>query len=244
MEFDAEPALAHIERVRAETGLRITMTHFVAKVVADSMAQHPATNCVLRFGRIYPRQSIDVFLNVATDMKGQDLTGLVLRSADKMSLREIAQACDEKVEKIRRQGDPAFKQMKGMMAKIPGILAWPFIQLSGFLLYALNLWSPLMGVPRDSFGSVIVTNIGSLGLETGFAPLVPYSRVPVIFSIGAVHEKPWVIEGKVVPRKVINITATFDHRLIDGVHAGHMNRTIRSFFTNPQIELSPSPNKT
>ena len=55
-----------------------------------------------------------------------------------------------------------------------------------FLMYTLNLDLKFLGLPRDPFGSVMLTSIGSLGLEEAFAPLVPYSRVPIVLALGSV----------------------------------------------------------
>lgn len=42
-----------------------------------------------------------------------------------------------------------------------------------------------------------------------------------------------VEDGKVVPGKVMNINATFDHRFIDGFHAGVLANTLREMLENP-----------
>ena len=104
-------------------------------------------------------------------------------------------------------------------------------------MYLLNLWTPLMGVPKDSFGSVMLTNIGSLGLDEAFAPLVPYSRVSLLIAAGAVRHQPVVRDGQVVVASVIKLCTTFDHRVIDGVHASQLASALKSIFANPESEL-------
>ncbi len=84
----------------------------------------------------------------------------------------------------------------------------------------------------------MVTNIGSLGLDTAFAPLVPYSRVPVLLAVGSAMDRPWVREGKLCVAKVLRICVTLDHRLIDGVHASHMAKTVQKIFADPERELA------
>src|SRR5262249_21267720 len=102
---------------------------------------------------------------------------------------------------------------------------------------ALNIWTPLLGTPRDPFGSIMITNIGSLGLDMAFAPLVPYSRVPMLIALGAVREEPVVRGGQITVGKMIRLCSTFDHRVIDGVHAANMVRTAKAIFANPDKEL-------
>lgn len=236
-DIPAEPILAWIEKARAESGRRITLTHFFGKAVAETIRRHPDINCVLRFGRLYPRKHVDIFFQVASDETGEDLSGTTIRDIDQKSVIEIATEMEERVKAIRTRTDKTFKQVKATMGLLPGFLARPMLGLTGLITYTLNLWSPLLGTPRDPFGSAMITNIGSLGLETAFAPLVPYSRVPLVLVLGGVMDVPVVRDGTVVPGKVIRITATIDHRLIDGVHGALMSRTLKAILANPEKEL-------
>ena len=238
VEYEVQATLDYLERLQRESGQKITLTHFVGRALAEAMKRHPGLNCILRFGRLYPRKSVDIFFQVASDQRGDDLSGMTVRQAEQKSLPEIAAEMRQKVERIRKDNDPAFAKMKNLFGFLPGFLAAPLISISGTILYALNLWSPLLGVPRDSFGSAMVTSIGSIGLETAFAPLVPYSRVPLLVAVGAVREQAVVKDGQVVAAKVIRLCATFDHRLIDGVQAAHMSRTLGQIFANPAQELT------
>lgn len=237
LELDVTAALAYLEAERQKTQEKLTLTHFVGRAVAEVLHRHPDINCILRWGRLYPRKSVDVFFQVANDDAGKDLSGLTIRDAQHKSLGTIAAEMREKVEAIRTKGDPAFKKMKGMMALVPGAFVHRLLNLSGFILYSLNLWTPLLGVPRDSFGSVMVTNIGSLGLDIAHAPLVPYSRVPLLIAVGSIKQVPVVRDGKIVVATVCALGITLDHRLIDGKQGSHMQRTLKRIFEHPEREL-------
>ena len=233
LELDATKAQAWIEKAREKSGVKVTMTHFVGVAIAQCIHKNPAINCVLRFGTLYQRKNVDVFFQVATDQHGQDLSGMVIRNADQKSAIEIAREMEEKVVDIRDRGDKDYKKMKGTIGMLPGMLVGPFLTLGGFLLYTLNLWGSWLGSPQDSFGSCMVTSVGGLGLDMGFAPLVPYSRCPFLIAVGAVQQKPWVTDGKLEIAPVIRLCATFDHRLVDGVHASKMVKTLKEFFNDP-----------
>jgi pyruvate dehydrogenase E2 component (dihydrolipoamide acetyltransferase) len=104
-------------------------------------------------------------------------------------------------------------------------------------MYTLNLWTPLLGSPRDPFGSCMITSIGSLGLDMAFAPLVPYSRVPLLIAVGAARETPVVRDGRLTVALISRLCVTIDHRLIDGMHAAKMAKTMLAVFANPEGEL-------
>ena len=235
LELDADPALAWLEKMRGATpDLRLTLTHLIGKVVADSIRAHPEINCVLRHGQLYPRKDVDVFFQIAPDKKsGTDLSGTVIRKVDTMSVAELARVLNERATAVREKRDNSYTKMKNLAEFLPGLLSHSLLSFGEFLLHTLNLWTPLLGAPRDAFGSVMVTNVGSLGLEEAFAPLVPYSRVPILIASGAVREKPVVKNGQIVIGRVLKLCVTFDHRLIDGVHAGKMAATVKKLFENP-----------
>ena len=94
-----------------------------------------------------------------------------------------------------------------------------------------------MGTPRDAFGSLMLTNIGSLGLDLAFAPIVPYSAVPILIALGSQQEKVISRNGKIEAIPIVKLCATFDHRLIDGVHAAKMSKCLDRILENPREQL-------
>jgi pyruvate dehydrogenase E2 component (dihydrolipoamide acetyltransferase) len=62
-----------------------------------------------------------------------------------------------------------------------------------------------------------VTNLGERGVETVYGVIYPPQLALVGF--GAVVERPWVVEGRVLARPVVNATLSADHRASDG-HRG------------------------
>jgi pyruvate/2-oxoglutarate dehydrogenase complex dihydrolipoamide acyltransferase (E2) component len=80
---------------------------------------------------------------------------------------------------------------------------------------------------------MMITNIGSLGLDIAYVPLVPYARVPILLATGAVKDTAVVEKGGLVPGKIMSVNATLDHRIIDGFHAAVMSRTLRKWIEHP-----------
>ncbi|MBF0316236.1 MAG: 2-oxo acid dehydrogenase subunit E2 [Oligoflexia bacterium] len=219
IEIDATPILESVERF-ATKGIKVTPTTIIAKLTALSMAEYPMLNSVLRFGKLYQRESIDVFLQVSAPNKQEDnLSGITIRNCDKKSVFEISEEIVKKSARIKEGDDHEYKKMKAIMLLLPGMVVGPMIRLVEFIMMDLNLWSPLLNAPRDSFGSVMVTSVGMMGIESGFAPLVPYSRCPLLVTVGEIRSRPWVINGEVVVRPVMNLGFTLDHRIMDGVGA-------------------------
>ncbi len=244
IELRMEPALAYLEAYRTATGKRLTVTHLVAKAVAAALARMPDANAILRRHRIYLRKRIAVFMQVLMSDEGEqkiDLSGVTIQDVNEKTLGQLIDEVEERVRKVRARQDPELEKARSALRFIPYALLHPFFRLMGFLLYTLNLDLRWAGLPKDGFGSVMITNIGSLGLDQAYVPLVPYSRVPLLVAMGAIHDAPVVEEGAVTAGKVMKLNATFDHRLLDGMHAAIMVRTLREFFERPFERFDPLP---
>lgn len=243
MEVPMDAAMDYLARYRERTGRRLTVTHMAGKALAAALRRMPAANAVLRFNRPYQRKSVGIFFQVALaeDEGDIDLSGLVIHDLDRLSLSEIIDAFEAQVEKVRTRSDPVLEKTRSSFKHIPFMLMNAVMKLISFLCFTLNLDLRWAGLPKDPFGSVMLTNIGSLGLDQAYAPLVPYAKVPMVLALGAVREVPVVRDGAIVVAKQLSLSATFDHRLLDGVHAAIMAREVRKWFGDPDQYFGPIP---
>jgi len=63
-------------------------------------------------------------------------------------------------------------------------------------------------------GTITITNLGSYGVDTG-TPILNPGEVSIIV-LGAIRQKPWVVDGEVRPAFVTTVGGSFDHRVVDG----------------------------
>jgi pyruvate/2-oxoglutarate dehydrogenase complex dihydrolipoamide acyltransferase (E2) component len=230
--LDVGPMLEYIKNHPCE---KLTLTHVAGKASGIMIDKFPQINSIIRFGNLYPRKDIGVFFQVAPDKEGKDLTGMTIKDIHKKSLQQIVDEMRPAVKTIRSGNDESYKKVKNSLKMIPGFLITPVIRFLGFLLYTLNIWTPSLGTPQDSFGSMMITNIGSLGMQRAWAPLVPWSRVPLLMALGKVYDRPVVKDGEIVVQKTIDCCFTLDHRVIDGVLGAKMAKHFEFLFTNPHL---------
>lgn len=241
VDIDVTNALAFIDDVRSRTGVKITLTHVVGKAIALAIAERPEVNAIIRRGKyIYLRDTIDVFFQVAFD-GGEDLSGCKVVGADKKTVETIASELQSKAALVRTNQDKELLRTQKLMNALPTTMRGWMLKGTSYLTYDLGLDLRAAGIPYDQFGSVMVTNVGMFGLPMGFAPLVPFSKTPILLTVGAVQDKPLAVDGQVVVRPVLTIGATFDHRLLDGYQAGHLARRFRSAMADPSTEFVREP---
>ena len=212
-----------------------TLTHYVASILAHCFEKYPQFNHVLRGGSLVQRRDIDVFITtLVKNAGGKDLSGFVIRDVPGIGLKEVARQSTDGVARLRKGDDPDMRSVQRMVRSMPAWLLRIVLRIQDFFQHTLNWDLSWTGIPRDPVGSVIITNIGALGLESAFIPLSPYTRCPVIVGIGKAREAPVVREGDVVVGKVVTITFTFDHRHADGAHGAQVVRRFAKVFANPE----------
>lgn len=87
-----------------------------------------------------------------------------------------------------------------------------------------------------SGGTITITNIGVLGLDTGTPILNPGETGIVAF--GAIKQKPWVVDGNIEVRWVTTLGGSFDHRIVDGVEAGAFLADVAAILEEPALLIS------
>ena len=80
-------------------------------------------------------------------------------------------------------------------------------------------------------GVFTITNIGVIG-STYFTPIVNYPET-CILGTGRIEDKAVVRDGKIVIRKIMPISFTYDHRVIDGAEAARFMNDLRALLENP-----------
>lgn len=90
--------------------------------------------------------------------------------------------------------------------------------------------------PAELVGSTItVSNFGALGLDEGI-PVINHPEAAIL-GLGAVRERPAVVDGLLAVRRVATATLAFDHRVADGADAAALLTTFRDFLEQPGLAL-------
>jgi hypothetical protein len=165
--------------------------------------------------------------------KGKDVSGFVIRNVNRKSISEIAAICKSKAEDLRKNRDIENLKVQQLVNPISSLLLRPLLLIQEFLQFTLNISIPFLGMSKDRFGSAMVTDLSSLGIENAFIPLSPYSRCPLLIAIGKPRKMPIVQNDKVIVANSAIITITIDHRYADGSHGSLIMRRFKKIFADP-----------
>jgi len=234
--LDATNLLALSKKVEAEHGIKLTPGHFVGKGLALGMRAAPQLNSKVIWGTIYQKETVDMYFQVDVE-GGKDLSGVLIERADEKSIVDIAKELRDKAQKLREGKDQQYeKTQKGLFSRIP---SWIIKRIVSFLCFCeFNLGIPLTflpGVKKDAFGTCMLSNVGMMGIDIAYAPLIPVTRVGVIGLVGGIKDEAKVVNGKIEIRPMLTGSATFDHRLGNGSQIGTLVRTARDYIENPYV---------
>jgi len=123
---------------------------------------------------------------------------------------------------------------------------------------ALGLWDCAAGIAslagkaragriaREDLGgsTITLTSLGSMG-GLAFTPIINYPEVAIV-GINKLVERPVVVQGRIEVRSMMNLSSSFDHRVVDGWDAAVFVQALRGLLEQPATlfideDYRPSP---
>jgi len=80
-------------------------------------------------------------------------------------------------------------------------------------------------------GTFTVTNLGMLGVHT-FIPIINPPQAAIL-GVGAIEDRPVIVEGGIVARSRLNLSLVYDHRIINGAEAARFLQTMKRILEAP-----------
>jgi pyruvate dehydrogenase E2 component (dihydrolipoamide acetyltransferase) len=84
-------------------------------------------------------------------------------------------------------------------------------------------------------GTITVSNLGAYGVDAFDAIINPPQAA--ILSIGAINQKPVVVDGEVVPGLRVDLGLSCDHRVVDGAVGAAFLGQVKKLIENPALML-------
>ncbi|WP_254542891.1 dihydrolipoamide acetyltransferase family protein [Halomarina pelagica] len=201
---------SELKEVAAERGVSLTYMPFVIRAVVAALREFPYLNSTLdeEAEEIVLRKDYNVGVAVATDA---GLMVPVIRNADRKGMLRLSSELSDLVEKARER-TISREEMQG--------------------------------------GTFTITNFGAIGGEYA-TPIINYPETAIL-GLGAIKKKPRVVEsdasgahrengtavsGEVVPRYVMTLSLSIDHRVIDGAQAAAFTNRVMEYLEDPSLLL-------
>ena len=219
---------------KRKEGVKTTLTYLITIIIGRAIRQEvPELNTYVKRGKIVQREQVDATVSVL--LPGGQMGSVKVKNADQLTTAEISEEIGNNIKNSRKGDENDAMQSKSLLAKLP----WPFRNWLFKIYQTITIhWGislPMIGLDSNSFGSYMVSNIGTLGLDTGYASLLPSSNISFVFILGSIDKKPVVVNDEIVIRRVMLLSSTLDHRVVDGSHGGRLFRIIKQIAKNPEL---------
>ncbi len=205
----------------------LSFTAFVVAATARAVALHPEVHAYRDWrGRLVIHHHVDVSTIVEiTTPQGPFPLVHTLHDAD---IRDVASLTTElhrvKDTPLTRQHRTSHHLLP-LATRIPGAIR---------AMYALLGHSVRL---RQRSGTVGVTAIGMFADGGGYA-IAPLTLMSLQLVVGGISERPRVINGQIEKRKVVDLTVTVDHNVVDGSPAARFGAELRHQIESAAVLLA------
>jgi pyruvate dehydrogenase E2 component (dihydrolipoamide acetyltransferase) len=88
-------------------------------------------------------------------------------------------------------------------------------------------------------GTFTISNLGMLGV-TDFSAII-YPPQTAIMAVSTIKDTPVIKDGAVVPTKIMKVTLSMDHRVVDGINAATFLRDLNNYMETESVESIEKP---
>ncbi|GMR04744.1 MAG: dihydrolipoamide acetyltransferase family protein [Thermodesulfobacteriota bacterium] len=81
--------------------------------------------------------------------------------------------------------------------------------------------------------SITITNYGAFGGHYS-TPIINYPDIAIL-GTGRIADRPWIKDGEITIRKILPLSLTFDHRVVDGVEASRFLERVKEYIEDPAL---------
>ncbi len=217
------------------------MLHMFIAAYIRVVSHMPALNRFVSGQRVYARNEILVNMMVKYSVEPdspETCAKVVFEPTD--TIYDVYNKMNAAVEEIRSGDTSGTENAAGVLMKIPRLVLKFAVWLIRLFDYFDWLPSSLLGV-SPFHGSMIITDLGSLGIPPIYHHLYNFGNLPVFLAFGAKRMETGVnAEGQVVHRKFVDYKIVCDERICDGSYYASAFKYLRYYLKNPD-ELTRPP---
>ena len=232
--LDLSRTLPWIEAERARTGKKIQFLHLFMAGTGRMLHRYPRLNRYVSGFWFYQRDGVTISVSAKKEMK--DGAKVVLLKIPLEADETPARSFDRMVTALSpaRAGTELAqeKEVRAFM-HIPSLIFYPLLVFIRWL-HNLHLLPGWFMDPDPMFTSIVVANLGSVGMNSAFHHLYSWGNAHFFAVIGRIRDEVVLVDGKVEVHPVADIKYTFDDRVEDGLACGLGLANLKELLEDPE----------
>ena len=211
-EIDVSQPLKLIREHAEYSGEKLSFTAYIVKCFAQAIEEHPEMNAFIKGRKLIVLDDINISVMVERDLGPEKIPEPVgIQKIQDKSLgqvhREIRHAQNVKGA---RQGELTGSTW---INRIPRFLMRSFIRIADKNIYMAR-----------RYGKIAVTAVGMFSDSPMW--FIPHGTATVMLTVGSINSKIVKEGDEFISREFLCITASFDHKVIDGAPAARFMNTL------------------
>ncbi len=238
--IELSAAEAYIRRKRDEGLKGFGMLHVFIAAYVRTVSQYPAINRFISGKRLYARNNIEVVMTIKKKMSLSSEEAEFKVCFEPQDTSDIVyERLTEEIQKIRDDKEVSTEKVAKLLTALPR----PVLSLAVALIKLLDYYGllPEYILKASPFHcSMVVTDLGSLGIPPVFHHLYDIGNAPVFIAFGAKRMARGVeLDGVLRERKYIEYNVATDERICDGYYYSHAFKYLDYLLRNPGLLDSP-----
>jgi pyruvate/2-oxoglutarate dehydrogenase complex dihydrolipoamide acyltransferase (E2) component len=213
LEVDVTLSRQFIAEHKRRSGESLSFTGFLVLCLARAVDENKEVQAYLK-GRKQLILFDNVDVGIMVEHKGGDkraLMGHVIRGANLKTYRQI----HDEIRSVQSAPLPPNRGLPTWL-RTAMLLPWPLSALFKAFIRMAGRRDPT--IVTSMGGTVSITAVGMFGEGHSGWGIYPATEV-LGLVVGSIALKPAVVEGRIEPRELLNLTVIFDHNVINGAPA-------------------------
>lgn len=223
---------------------KYNLFQIMVTALLKTITLRPRMNYFIANKNMYQRNEVSAAFTIKkifSDHGGEALA--FIHTKPEYTLDTIHEEIYRQVSYCRSDKKDASTESMDALQKLPRFLLKPI----GFCARFLDRhgWMPRQVIATDPYySSVVLTNLGSIKLHSGYHHLTNWGTNSVFCAIGERKKRPFYKEdGTVEMRDSVDLGLTIDERIADGYYYSKTVRLLKTLLENPELLEKPLSEK-
>lgn len=239
--IDLTNVMKYLEKKNADDPeYKYNFFQVMVTAVLKTIMLRPQLNRFIANGRLYERYAVTAAFTVKKVFSDDGEEALaVIHSMDEDTIDSIHDEIYRQVSYVRHDGKDKSTESMDILQKIPEPLKR--VLGAGARFLDRHGWMPQSVIETDPFqSSVVLANLGSIGLKSGYHHLTNWGTTSLFIIIGEMKERIYYDEnGNREARMSVDIGLTVDERISDGYYCSKSIQLLKKLLEEPELLEQP-----
>lgn len=239
--IDLTNAAAYLDRKNAsDPEYKYNLFQLIVTAMLKTVTLRPKMNRFIANRNMYQRNEVSASFVIKKTFSDTGEEGLAfIHAKDSDNIDSIHNEIYRQVSACRSDKKDSTTESMDIFKKIPRPISKAAIRFVCFL--DRHGWVPRAFVAADPYySSVVLTNLGSIKLHSGYHHLTNWGTNSVFCAVGERKLRPFIAEnGDIEMRDSIDLGLTIDERIADGYYYSKTVQLLRRLLENPELLEAP-----